>query len=55
MHFYRHALTSCLPPFAKVLVFVSLRCHSVVLTAGSLSLSVPQSQGEVCPFCSISD
>lgn len=53
--FYKHVVTSCLPPFAKFLVFVFLRCHSLVLTAGSLSLSVPQSQGEVCPFCYISD
>lgn len=53
--FYKHVVTSCLLPFAKFLVFVFLRCHSLVLTAGSLSLSVPQSQGEVCPFCCISD
>lgn len=53
--FYKHIVTSCLPCFAKFLVFVSLRCHSLVLTGGSLSLSVPQSQGEVCPFCYISD
>lgn len=47
--FYKHIVTSCLPPFAQFLVFVSLRCHSLVLTAGSLSLSVPVS-GWNMPF-----
>lgn len=52
---YKHNVT-CLPPFAKFPVFfVSLRCHALFLTAGSLSLSVPRSQGEVCPFFYISD